>query len=331
MQKAADFLENIIKFIPILINKQQFRSWREIQHIIDEVTSAFAWIYHNIQSNSDDWKSKFSLESLLNLIKSFFDDPSTIFIALVFYLYFYQLSVVKYSWFDFFNDKIKFLLDEKENFENQKHLWFIVKTESEYSLFFWSKLLETLEAIIKQGNNQPLDVLIDNFLKSLPSENVNKGDNSEENNQEIQKIQFISRLMYYIFEEGIVELDSNVENILNFIDHYISEKGQFLLLCTSLEYQERYWYKYTMSIGRDNRTKLSKLIYKNLHEKYKNLGENFEDYLVKKYWDEVMVLFLYKSTVSIHTLNFILQEVWIEKEVFMDEMKKGLHYFAQIE
>jgi len=42
IQKAVDFLESIIKFIPILINKQQFRSWREIKHIIDEVTSAFA-------------------------------------------------------------------------------------------------------------------------------------------------------------------------------------------------------------------------------------------------------------------------------------------------
>ena len=45
-----------------------------------------------------------------------------------------------------------------------------------------------------------------------------------------------------------------------------------------------------MSIQRENRTELSKLIYKNLHEKYKNLhekykniDENLEDYLIKKY------------------------------------------------
>ena len=74
----------------------------------------------------------------------------------------------------------------------------------------------------------------------MPSDNSNDVDNSEESNKEIQKIQFISRLIYCIFEEGIVELDSNGESILNFIDHYISEKGQFLLLCTSLEYQGRY-------------------------------------------------------------------------------------------
>ena len=328
IQKAVDFLESIIKFIPILINKQQFRSWREIKHIIDEVTSAFAWVYHNIQTNSDDWKNKLSLDSLLNLIKNFSDDPSTIFVALVFYLYFYGLSIVKNSWYHSFNDKIKFLLDRKECFNDKSYLWLTIKTESAHSLFFWSKLLETLEAIIKQANDQPLDLLIDNFLASLPSDNSNDVDNSEESNKEIQKIQFISRLIYCIFEEGIVELDSNGESILNFIDHYISEKGQFLLLCTSLEYQGRYWSKYTMSIQRENRTKLSKLIYKNLHEKYKNIDGTLEDYLIKKYWDKAIVLFSYKSIISFHTLDFILKDTWIEKEVFMDELKKGLQYFA---
>ena len=38
-----------------------------------------------------------------------------------------------------------------------------------------------------------------------------------------------------------------------------------------------------MSIQRENRTKLSKLIYKNLHEKYKNIDGTLEDYLIKKY------------------------------------------------
>ena len=89
-------------------------------------------------------------------------------------------------------------------------------------------------------NDKSLDLLIDDFLASLPSDNLNDVDNSEESNKEIQKIQFISRLIYCIFEEGIVELDSNGESILNFIDHYISEKTQFLLLCTSLEYESRY-------------------------------------------------------------------------------------------
>ena len=328
IQRSADFLENIIKFIPILINKQQFRPWREVKHIIDEVTLAFAWVYHNIQTNSDDWKNKLSLDSLLNLIKNFSDDPGTIFIALVFYLYFYGLSIVKNSWYHSFNDKIKFLLDRKECFNDKSYLWLTIKTEGAHSLFFWSKLLETLEAIIKQANDQPLDLLIDNFLASLPSDNLNDVDNSEESNKEIQKIQFISRLIYCIFEEGIVELDSNGESILNFIDHYISEKAQFLLLCTSLEYESRYWYKYTMSIQRENRTELSKLIYKNLHEKYKNIDENLEDYLIKKYWDKAIVLFSYKSIISFHTLDFILKDTWIEKEVFMDELKKGLQYFA---
>ena len=83
-----------------------------------------------------------------------------------------------------------------------------------------------------------------------------------------------------------------------------------------------------MSIQRENRTELSKLIYKNLHEKYKNIDENLEDYLIKKYWDKAIVLFSYKSIISFHTLDFILKDTWIEKEVFMDELKKGLQYFA---